>query len=267
MKLTINLPLLKLNATFSEETIRYGKNSRIELWRSKKLKKLPESIKFAQDIFFQDNLEMDETFFNSIELDSLDATFELVRMMFDNLQKVVALQEHLEVRFDEIEPISERDKSFHIYDVDGTEYAVFYDRDLMAYAIELQIDTMNNSSMSDIMGQISYVEDYFEVIDVKKTARRIRDKLDKENVSEEDLSNDIYNDDKKLIVWMADEDEYYLADLLHDTFNFEEFAKNSVEDPEMAVSLIDGVAGQFIFNTEVTVEGYDTLPVTIFRMH
>ncbi len=266
MRLTINLPLLKIDGTFSDDTIRYGKDGRIELWHTKIMKALAENIKAAGEFFFQDNLEIDEPFFNSIGMNSLDMTFEFARVMFNNLQKVLALQEHLEVRFDEITAVSERDMFFHIYEVDGTEYSVFYDRDLMAYATELEQETLRNSSMQDIMGQISYVEDYFEVIDIKKTAQKIRNKINMDKFKDE-LTDNIYNDDKKLILWLSEEDEYFLADILYETFDFDKFAKTAIEDPETAITKIDGLAGEYIYNTEISAKGYVTLPVTIFRMY
>lgn len=263
MKITISLPLIKMDATFSDDTIRYGKGSRIELWHTDEMKSLAENMKTAGDIFFQDNLDLDESFLTNIGLDAYNTTFEFVDAMFSDKNKVVALQQHLKVRFDEIEPEYEPKVGAHIYDVDGEEYGVYYNSEVIESAKELHIDYMMNSSIQDVIGDIQYIEDFLPAIDIKAFAKAIRKKVEDDEL-QDFMPDDAWESDTKMVLWMVKEDEDFFMDNLEKYFNYDKMAELDINTVDEALVQV-GQYSEHIFTG--TPNGTDKKLIHIFKRY
>lgn len=266
MNVTINLPLLKLrNCDYSEETLRSEEFGRIEMWRDAELKTIAASISVASDMFFQTELDVDDEFLKQTGTDADKLTFIIIGQMFSDLYKVTALQQHLEVRFDEITPDREPKIGGHTYSVDGTEYDVYYNSEVIEIAREFQIEYMKNSSISDVIGDIEYIEDFFGAINIKLLSKFIRTKIEEDEL-EDFVPDEAMEDNKKLILWMAKEDEEFVLDKLEKCFDYDKMAELDINSVDEAVTQMNSYS-EHLFSDTISVDGSTKKFVHIFRRY
>lgn len=266
MNVTINLPLLKLsNCDYSDETLRSKQFGRIEMWRDEELKTVATSISVAEDMFFQTELDIDDEFLKQSGIDADKLTYIIIGQIFSDLYKVTALQQHLEVRFDEITPESEPKVGGHSYDVDGEEYDVYYNSEVIDIAKEFHIDYMKNSSIQDVIGDIQYIEDFLPAIDVKSFARVIKKKVEDEEL-EDFMPDDAWGNDKALVLWMAKEDEDFFMDNLERYFSYDKMAEWDIKTVDEAVTQMNSYS-EHLFSDVISVDGSTKKFVHIFRRY
>lgn len=270
MTVDFDLPLIKVKGvTYSDEAFRYN-GYRLDAWRGD-ISKFDEHFKIAEDLFFQTEMSINKDLLSELNLDLENTTYALANLLFDNLEKASNLQKQLDCRFDEIEDGLTNYNEPVVYIVDGTEYITYYLNELLAEAREFYEEYISDSSISDVIGGPEYLKEYFDVINVRDLATEVRKEIvDRDQVDY--MDEDTYNDDKKVIMWLAETDtegEMFIWQMLEEEklFDYIKYAEQSIVDDSDAIDQLNSMIGDHIYTGQVVLDGWKPSKVYIFERY
>lgn len=251
MNITIDLPLLQLeDVIYDDDTLRYEK-MRMEMWHDNNLKTLSDIISTSQDIFFQSEMTINKGLLEQSDLDPDNVSFGLAKFLFKDIQRAEVVRQHFDTikRYDEIEPeIYDATKTYVVNDI---TYEVYSYNELMSYARQSTSDRLYDMSISEIIGEVEFIKDYFDVINVKRVAKDIRKKI-KEDSLNSSMSDDFFNNDEEIIMWMSEHDEEYLFDVIQSHMDYEKLGNQTVDSEEEAIVELENIGQTLTFAGDVT---------------
>lgn len=273
MKIDIDLPHLILKGVRYEDETFYYDGYKLEAWKGD-ITKLVNHIQAAKDFFFQEEMSINKDISTEIGLDLEYLTFELANLLFSNLEKAVAVWNatNKEYRFDEIELTWEGQGS-SLFNIDGTDYDAYYYNELIEQAQQFHFDYINDMPISDTIGDIKYLSDYFDVIDTTKLADEIRAELDQMDMLNY-MSEDTLDDDIKLIKAFVDmNDDYNIEDFIWDTltdkelFDIDAYTQGIIDNESDAIDQMSGMIGDLIYNGQTVLDGWKPSTVYVFERY
>lgn len=268
MNVTLNLPLLKIsNLKMSKGTLESDDYGTIRMWTNEDLQKVLDSITVAADMFFQSEIEINEYLVSEVGVDVDALTHHMVSQMFGDLHKVTAVQQHFEVRFDEIYPDNEPGFGAHTYTIEDEEYSAYFDAEVFEIARELHIDYMKNTSIMDVLGgDIENIGGYMNFIELKPFAAAIMRRIQDSELEDFVPDDAMFGDHKKLIMWMATTDEEFFLDNLERFFNYEKLAKADIDSLDEALTQL-GNFHEHIFTDVITISNGEKKQVSVFKVY
>ena len=266
MIVKIDLPLLKLNnIEFSDEHLRYN-GYRLSTYNSE-LSKITDQFGIAEELFFQTETLINKGLLEQLNLDMENTTYELSNLLFGNLEFAVAVQKATDVRFDQIEVTYDGNGS-NIFEIDGQEWVAMYEHQLMVEARDFYNEYTRDMSFEEIIGDIKYINDYFDVIDTENLAIFI-----KEEIIELDLddyfSEETLDDDEKLIKAFIEtgHGEEFILDTIEKKylFDYEKYSETNIIDVEDALNYIAPYMGDLKYRGQTTLDGWKPSEVFVFE--
>ena len=264
MNIKIDLPLIKVNGVIFEDETLLFQSKKLELWKTN-ISKISEHIKIVQDLFFQSEMVIDEKLLDQLGIDIETSTFELVKLLFKNLETVTNLQKYTNVRFDEIEADYESKIGGNRYSIGYDEYEVLYENELIDYAREFERNRINGLSIEEIIGDIDYISDYFDVINIDKFLEKIKDYAENNEI---DISN-CPNNTKDAIQWIVKQidDSEIVFEIIEneELFNYDSYVDLTVTDINFAIDILNSFIGELEYSGTTIVNGIETAMVYIFK--
>lgn len=265
MNIDINLPLLKLNdVTLDNELLKHEDNF-LKMYSNSSLQKILEAINTAKNIFFQDKISIDKNLLNQIGLDHYKMTTELSKILFDNVLYAEALRIYLECRYDEFYEYAEskEDGCTFILEINERYFDVYNEEQLIRAARENAYYNLNNRGMLEIIGDIEYIADYFDLIEVEKLVKDIKSTI-KSNDSKVPDDVDI-NDNEDFIKWFAEEYEEIFFDTLEEYFDFDKAVKQWVSNDTEAVSEMEGFGSSIVWSGNTKLDGFKSQHLYVYE--
>ncbi len=255
MKISIDLPLFRdSNVEISDSGIILSGFGTTPLNRSPNLQKLVAAAQATIDVFFQNELTVNVEFLKGLEIDHNDITFEFVKKIFSDPQRVYALQNHRHVRFDQIEATIEQNNGPHTYDIGDNQYTVLTKPELVNYVFNIiEQDGTIQQMARDIVDDAYSIEDYFDVLDVAKLAHYTRESYRNNKTRFEELKS---KSDEEVLVWAFDVTPKNLKSNIGVCINHKAFAKKYFKDDRLAIEKIEEYDDKFIFTGPYTLAGY-----------
>lgn len=267
MNVDIDLPLLKLKGVkYIDKEFKYD-GYRLTTFDAN-LEKLGNHFEVAQEFFFQDEMVINKGVLDEVGLDVEKTTYELANILFGNLETAANVQKHTGVRFDQIKPEFEGHGDGNRYSVDGQEYDVYYENELMATAKEYHSDYARDQGISDMIGDIKYINDYYDVIDADKLWELIEEYAEDEGLDLSEAPDDV----KKAIQWFADEmgdDGDFIFELIDEKelFDYDAYTDSSIGDVDYAVDVMNPYVGDLEYTGSVSLDGWKESIVYIFERY
>lgn len=244
MKIIVDLPLLYLDdVTYDNETLRYEK-MRMELWHDG-LKEISNIISTSKDIFFQTEMVINKELLEQSGLDPDSVAFNLSKFLFKDIKRVEAVRQSFvkTIRYDEIEP--DHYDATKTYVVDNLIYEIFTPDELQEFAANMASDRLFEMSVREVIGELEFIDEYFDVIDTKRVAIELRKKLKRDdNVSL--LSKKIFENDEELIHWMIDYNEEFTLDTIEIYMDYVKLGKHLTETEDDIIMEMERVGQHLV---------------------
>lgn len=265
MKISIELPLLKLkDVEYDDEYFRY--EGYILSTFNNVLTEMNKQFEIAQDLFFQEEISIDKDFLEQLKLDAETVTYELANLLFGNLEKAVGVQKYTGARFDQIN-VEYEGQGEARYIVDDTEYTVMYTDEAILQAREIDSENVGDMGLSELVGDIKYINDYFDIINPEKFLTVLKDFSEAENIN----LNGIPEDTKKAIRWLIKEidDPNSVFELIEDKglFDYVDYAETNIVDVDFAIDVLNPYFGDMVYSGKTVLNGWKPNTVYIFERY
>lgn len=191
---------------------------------------------------------------------------EIANLLFGNVETAANLQYHTGVRFDEIEIEFEGQYNANSYEIDGQSYFVFYEKELMATAKEFHDGHVSDDNSENIIGEIIYLSDYFDVLNTELLWNKIKEYANKNYI---DISNSPESD-HEAIKWFIknkiDDDNTDIFEIIddNDIINYHAYTNSMVTDVDYAIDVITGYYGDLEYSGKLELDGISSSMVYIF---
>jgi hypothetical protein len=268
MNVDFDLPLLKLKGIkYDDENFRYN-GYRLETWNSNDLQKIGEHFQVAEDLFFQTEMSINKDLLSQLELDHDKITLELANLLFGNLEMATNLQKFTGVRFDEINIEFEGQGGSNRYTIDGEEYDVYYENELISDAKDFNRDYVTDMGLEELIGDIKYLSDYYDVIDPDKLWEVLEDYAQAEGL---DLT-EAPDDSKRAIQWFVEQigdDGETVFEIIEDKelFDYDTYVDSNVQDVDYAIDVVNPYIGDLEYSGIVELDGWKPSTVYIFKRY
>ena len=255
MIISIDLPLLKnLKGMFEDGDLITEDYGTISMSHSAGMKTLSSFINAAADIFFQDEVTINTQFVTESGMDIDALTFEFVKMMFGDPQRVYVLQHAKKARFDQIEAVIEQKVGPHTYDIGQNQYVVFNKKELFDYAFEVMdqggtiVDIIRNE-----IDEAYFIEDYFDILDVPKMATWIKAAQRINKVKQKEQA---HMSDEDIVIWAFENMPMTLKNNINGSIDKKAFAKRYLKSEEMAIRQIENYGDNFVYIGPSSLTGF-----------
>lgn len=209
-------------------------------------------------LFFQNEVTLDKNILIELNLDYTSTIYELIHLLYSNVEKAIALQKTINIPFSDI--IDEGNDIFK--DVNENGYILLYDKELMDLAREYLRSQVRDTPLEDLLGDDN-LQFYMPEIDTKKLVELIKQK-----VENEDLNFDIstYETDEDTILAYSKEFEDIIT-IIEDNnlFNYESHVNGYIATAGDAVSSLEGIYGDFLGSQFNKIDNIRPQEVNIFR--
>lgn len=245
--------------TYGDGILKYN-GYRLEL-RNSELSKLTDSFDVAQEFFFQDSTDITKETIQDASLDVEEVTIELANLLFDNMQKAVAV--HLYT----LAPFQDFKEDDIIYDEPisfiymGNKLEVYYQSELITYAKEVKYNYYENVSLSGLVDR--NILDYLDFVDIPKLIKILRMTVEKE--SDIDISAFPKEDIKFITKYNAIFDDLVEKIENNELFNYDKLVDQDIDSIDSAKDELEIYIGDAVWDEEVSVGKWRTQRVIIFE--
>ena len=245
---------------YDDDVLRYN-GYRLELWNSF-IVKLTENFDIAQELFFQDEVTIDKELVKEAGFDETETVHELINLLFDNVQKAVAVQKYTLAQFQDIEEGTVLYNSPVTYTFAGTDINAYYENEAIIEAKEARTDFLLNNPLYDIVDE--YVLDYLDYIDIPKLTNTLRELVSNESEIEWDMPDD----DIQFITEYTKRFEDIVEQIEdNDYFDFDKLVDSEITDISEALEEIQGLIGDLVYESEIQVGKWETQTVYLFESY
>jgi len=258
----VNLKNLTLkNLEYEDDVLKYN-GYILELWNNDIIIKLTENFDIAQEFFFQEETTIDKDLLNETNVGETETVYELINLLFDNVQKAIAVQKYTNANFQDIEEGIVIYNSPITYTVDGTDLNAYYDSEVIVDAKEMRSNFLNDNPLYDIIGE--YVLDYLDYIDIPNLVKTLREIVSKKTEIDWDMPDDNIQFIKEYITKFEDIVEQ-IED--NDYFDYDKLIDEEIVNVSDALDELSGLMGDLVYSDEIQVGKWKTETVYLFETY
>jgi hypothetical protein len=143
-----------------------------------------------------------------------------------------------------------------------------YKNQLMIEARDYYNDYTREMSIEETIGDIKYLDDYFDVIDTENLANFIREEIIELDMDDY-FSEETLGDDEKLIKAFIEtgHGEEFIFDTIEkkDLFDYEKYSETNITTVDDALNYIEPYMGDLKYRGQTTLDGWKPSEVFVFE--
>ena len=258
----VNLKNLTLkNIKYEGDILKYN-GYLIELWNSDILSELAENFDVAQEFFFQDEITIDKDLINEVNVDETETVYELINLLFGNVQKAIAVQKYTKENFQNIKEGTIIYDSPITYTVDGINYDAYYDSEVINEAKEMRSNFLNDNPLYDLIDK--HITDYLDYIDIPNLVKTLRKIVSKKT----EINWDMPDDDIQFIKEYTNRFDDIVEQIEdNDYFDYDKLIDEEIVNVSDALDELSGLIGDLVYSNKIQVGKWKTETVYLFETY